>query len=76
MDYQHLTKTCQGHISIVTFNRPNSANALNTRLMEEIDHVAKSFLEEEETRVVFAGAGKHFSAGWDLKQPPPDPPRP
>jgi len=40
-------------------------------LMSEIEQVSKSFLDDEETRVViFAGRGKHFSAGADLKEPP------
>ena len=37
--------------------------------MEEIEAVSRSFLDDEETRVViFMGAGKHFCAGADLKQ--------
>ncbi len=56
----------------MTFNRPESANALNHGFMEEIEHVSKSFLYDEETRVVvFAAAGKHYCAGWDFKEPPP-----
>ena len=57
-------------------NRPEALNALNTWIMEEIEHASRGFLHEESIRVVvFKGAGKHFSAGADLKQPPPDPAR-
>lgn len=43
-------------------------NALHQGIMEEIEDVSKSFLGDEDTRVViFSGEGKHFSAGADLK---------
>ena len=68
-EYQHLEVNRSGHIVTVTLNRPRSLNALNTSLMSEIESVSRSFLDDESTRVVvFAGAGRHFSAGADLKQ--------
>lgn len=68
-DYQYIKLIKEGAIARVILNRPDSLNALNTDLMEEIDLVARSFLDDEETRVVvFSGDGKHFSAGADLKQ--------
>ncbi|MDZ7686267.1 MAG: enoyl-CoA hydratase/isomerase family protein [Gammaproteobacteria bacterium] len=59
-----------GAIATVTLNRPDSLNALNEALMEAIERVSQNFLDDEETRVVvFRGAGRHFSAGADLKAP-------
>jgi enoyl-CoA hydratase/carnithine racemase len=70
MPYQFLEVSRTDRVGVVTLNRPESLNALNTGLMQEIEQVARSFLDDEETRVVvFMGAGKHFSAGADLKQP-------
>ena len=38
--------------------------------MSEIEHVALSFREDADTRVViFSGSGKHFSSGADLSDP-------
>lgn len=69
MAYDFLTVRRDGHITTVTLNRPEAMNALNTGLMQEIESVSRGFLEDDETRVViFKGAGKHFSAGADLKQ--------
>jgi len=69
--YQHLEIERMGNITIVWLNRPAAANALNTDIMTEVEMVSRSFLDDEETRVViFAGRGKHFSAGADLKEPP------
>lgn len=70
-DYEFIEVERKNHIATVTLNRPAQANALNSQIMAEIEQVSYSFLDDEDTRVViFAGRGKHFSAGADLKQPP------
>ncbi|MFT4584458.1 MAG: enoyl-CoA hydratase [Gammaproteobacteria bacterium] len=67
MDYQYLLVSRTGPVTTVTFNRPDKANALNYSMLEEIEHVALSFRDDIQTRVViFTGAGKHFSSGFDL----------
>src|SRR5579884_2815407 len=49
-------------------NRPKVANAQDTALIEAIDAAFDRADEDDEVRVVvLAGAGKHFSAGHDLK---------
>lgn len=71
--YNNLLVERHGHVSVVTFNRPKKANALDRTHLEEIEAVAHSFRDDPETRaVVFTGAGKHFSSGADLS-PNPDP---
>ncbi len=75
MTYQYLKVDTLNHVTTVTLSRPESMNALNTGIMSEIEQVARGFRTDEATRVViFRGAGKHFSAGADLKQPPSGPP--
>lgn len=70
---QYLEIDRDGPVTTVTLNRPKALNALNIGLMQEIEQTARGFLEDELTRVViFRGAGKHFSAGADLKQPRPN----
>lgn len=70
MDFQHLKIVHRDDIASVMLNRPAALNALNTRLMSEIEYAARAFLDDEQTRVVvFMGEGAHFSAGADLKQP-------
>jgi enoyl-CoA hydratase/carnithine racemase len=70
MDYENLIVERQGHIALVTLNRPRKLNALNTDLMQDIAQVAEDFKDDFETRVViFTGSGKHFSAGADLSDP-------
>lgn len=70
MSYQHLSIEQRGAIAIVTFNRPDRANALNYAHLAEIEQAALSFRDDAQTRaIVFTGAGKHFSSGADLTDP-------
>jgi enoyl-CoA hydratase/carnithine racemase len=70
MAFEYLKVDRDGHVATITLNRPGALNALNTGIMQEIEEVSRSFLDDEATRVVvFMGEGKHFSAGADLKQP-------
>ncbi len=70
MSYQHLHVERDGHITTVTFNRPERANALNFEHLAEIEAAALAFRDDVQTRVViFTGAGKHFSSGADLTDP-------
>jgi enoyl-CoA hydratase/carnithine racemase len=67
MAYQHLKIERREHVAVVSFNRPERANALNFEHLSEIEHCALAFREDAHTRVViFTGTGKHFSAGADL----------
>ena len=65
--YDNLEVRKDGHVAVVTFNRPARANALNHAHLADIEAAALSFRDDAETRVViFTGAGKHFSSGADL----------
>jgi enoyl-CoA hydratase len=58
-----------GPVCTITLDRPDSANAQNTQLIDELDAAFDRADEEEHVRVVvLAGEGKHFSAGHDLKE--------
>ena len=70
MDYENLLVEQMEHVALVTFNRPEKANALNYAHLAEIEHLALSFRDEADIRVViFTGTGKHFSSGADLTDP-------
>jgi enoyl-CoA hydratase/carnithine racemase len=69
MNYKNLLVEKREHIAVITLNRPEKLNALNTDLMRELEKIAEEFQDDIETRVViFTGAGKHFSAGRDLRE--------
>ena len=57
-----------GHVATITMNRPEVANAQSSALIDGIDHFLDVADADDEVRVVIlAGAGRHFSAGHDLK---------
>ncbi|MCP4761516.1 MAG: enoyl-CoA hydratase/isomerase family protein [archaeon] len=69
MEYKNLIVERRGHIAIVTLNRPEKLNTLNSELRLEIEQVTEEFHKDIETRVViFTGAGKYFCGGVDLTE--------
>lgn len=55
-------------VATITMNRPEVANAQDSTLIDEIDAAFDLADADDAVRVVIlAGAGKHFSAGHDLK---------
>ncbi|MBU2646034.1 enoyl-CoA hydratase/isomerase family protein [bacterium] len=70
MAYKNLLLEKQGHIMIVTLNRPQKLNALNMELFDDLNQLAGELNKDVETRVViFTGKGKNFSVGSDLTDP-------
>ncbi len=58
----------EGHVAVLTMNRPEVANAQDTGLIDELDAAFDRADADDEVRVVvLTGAGRHFSAGHDLK---------
>ena len=68
MSEQPVVYRVEGHVATITMNRPDVANAQDTALIDGIDGYRDEADADDEVRVVIlAGAGKHFSAGHDLK---------
>jgi len=66
MNYQYLTIERNGGVERVTLNRPDVRNAFNEHVIAELTAWAKRAHDDASLRVViFAGAGKVFSAGAD-----------
>jgi enoyl-CoA hydratase len=58
----------EGAVATLTMNRPEVANAQDSGLIDALDAGFDRADQDDEVRVVIlAGAGKHFSAGHDLK---------
>jgi 2-(1,2-epoxy-1,2-dihydrophenyl)acetyl-CoA isomerase len=65
MDYQAIKLMIRNSVGVITLNRPDMMNALNTQMRAEITHAVKA--AEKEARVlVITGAGKAFCSGQDL----------
>jgi len=69
MSYEYITTEKQGHILIVTMNRPEVYNAVNADMHQEMSDCWDDFATDQDLWVaVLTGAGdKAFSAGNDLK---------
>lgn len=58
-----------GHVATVTMCRPEMANALDARMIDELDSALDLAESDEAIRVVvLAGDGDHFCSGHDLKE--------
>jgi len=58
---------CRGAIAVLTLNRPDKLNAINAAMIDELSRAIDTAEADEAVRViVLAGAGKAFSAGFDL----------
>jgi len=69
MEYKILQPEQRGSTLLVTINRPESLNALNTAFFDEMDHlVANEATNPELTAVVITGSGKAFVAGADIAE--------
>ena len=65
-DYEHLNRTDDGVVTTVTLARPDSHNALNAGLIEELTRCFEEISDDERVRVVvLAGEGRSFCAGAD-----------
>ncbi|UKL01394.1 enoyl-CoA hydratase [Brevibacillus brevis] len=60
----------EGHIGLITLNRPDELNALNYETLERLGNLIEQVrLDAKEIRVVIVKAeGRAFSAGADLKE--------
>ena len=57
----------QGHVGILTVNRPDALNALNSAVLEELDRALDQVEANEEIYVVvLTGEGRSFVAGADI----------
>lgn len=65
MDYQAIKLVIRNSVAVITLNRPEMMNALNTQMRAEITHAMKA-AETEARVVVLTGAGKAFCSGQDL----------
>ncbi len=68
MSYQTLLIRKEGPVDWVTLNRPDSLNALNAQLIDDLLDYTQSLYWDKAVRVVvLRGAGRAFCAGLDLK---------
>jgi enoyl-CoA hydratase len=68
MDFESILYETDGRIARITLNRPERLNAINDEMPRELRAAAEAANRDDAVHViVLAGAGRAFSAGYDLE---------
>lgn len=69
MDFKILQLERHGSTLLVTINRPESLNALNTAFFDEMDYfIANDATRPDISAIIITGVGKAFVAGADIAE--------
>ena len=69
MVLETLSLSCRAQVATLSLNRPESRNALNAKMCQELIEVAALVSQDPDIRVLLIrGAGAIFCAGGDLKE--------
>lgn len=69
MGYETIMFEKRGAVGLLTLNRPERLNAINRRMIEELNGLLDSVEADESIRaLVVTGAGRAFCSGFDLKE--------
>jgi enoyl-CoA hydratase len=67
-DYQYVKVETVDRVATVTLNRPDSLNAVNSRLHHELEQVWLDLAADPDVNaIILTGAGRAFCAGGDVK---------
>ena len=69
MDYETILVEKRDEVGVITLNRPQALNALNSTVMKELRHILVSFSTDESIgAIIITGSEKAFAAGADIKE--------
>jgi len=67
MSYRTIDYELDGHIAVLTLDRPDQRNAISREMNDELHDAWQRFRDaDEEFVLVITGSGDAFCAGWDL----------
>lgn len=67
--YETIRLESEGPVGILTLNRPETLNAIDKRMLNELQHALDDVEGDHGLRaLVVTGAGGNFSSGFDLKE--------
>src|SRR3990172_6602710 len=68
MPYEFLTVVMEGGVGVLTLNRPETFNAWNQKMRDELREAMAALVADDSLRVlVITGTGRAFSAGEDVR---------
>lgn len=69
MSFETLLVEVRDRVGLITLNRPQALNALNTQVLEELNQALDQFEKDPNIGcMVLTGSSKAFAAGADIKQ--------
>lgn len=69
MTYETILVETQGAVTLITLNRPQALNALNSQVLEDLIAAFAAFDADDSQRcAVLIGSDKAFAAGADIKE--------
>ncbi len=69
MSYETLLMERRGAVTLVTLNRPQALNALNSQVLADLTSVLAAYDGDEDQRcLIVTGSEKAFAAGADIKE--------
>lgn len=69
MAYECILTEIDGHVGIITLNRPDALNAFNRQLMDDLTDAVKKFGADDTVGcIIITGSEKAFAAGADIKE--------
>ena len=69
MAYENIAVETRGKVGVVTLDRPNALNALNSALVAELGQALADFDADDGIgAIVLTGSEKAFAAGADIKE--------
>ena len=69
MSYETILVETQGAVTLITLNRPQALNALNSQVLEDLIAAFAAFDADDSQRcAVLIGSDKAFAAGADIKE--------
>ena len=69
MAYECIIVETRGGVGLITLNRPDALNALNSTLVDELAHALDTFEADPAVgAIVITGSNKAFAAGADIKE--------
>ena len=69
MNYTSILVETHGRVGLITLNRPQALNALNSQIMSEVMDALEAFDKDETIgAMVITGSDRAFAAGADIKE--------
>ncbi len=76
MIYETITVETDGHVAVLTLNRPERLNAMNAQMLDEMMAACDQVEADDAIHaLVLTGAGEAFSSGFDLHAQAAAPPK-